>query len=489
MAEEESASSPTVLSMEGLDDVEDYVLASQPEGLTRETYHHVVELVQNGNVAFRDNRMEEAINFYSRANSIKTSDPVILSNRSAAYIWISQFLKHRPPSASEYSPLSGLDPTTHAELGLKDAEKLVNIRSSSVKSYLLKANALYLLEKYEMARDVILSGLQVDPYSNSLRMSLSNLDRALASLARMSTHGQPERSDDFDCTLCLKLLYEPVTTPCGHSFCRSCLFQSMDRGNRCPLCRTVLFISPRTCSVSVTLKNIIQKNFLEEYAERRQENDNLTNFGLDLIPLFVMDVVIPCQKFPLHIFEPRYRLMVRRIMEGNRRMGMVIIDSATDSLAEFACEVEITECEPLPDGRFYIEIESRRRFRIIRSWDQDGYRVAEVEWIQDIMPLEGTREREDLQEITNNAAESARSWIRRAKEAAGQDQRRLERLLNVEVMMPPLQDPERFSFWLATLSNRRPSEKLDLLRLRDTQERIRRGLIYMRAEEQGCRIQ
>lgn len=239
----------------------------------------------------------------------------------------------------------------------------------------------------------------------------------------------------------------------------------------------------------MTLKNIIQKNFLEEYAERRQENDNLTNFGLDLIPLFVMDVVIPCQKFPLHIFEPRYRLMVRRIMEGNRRMGMVIIDSATDSLAEFACEVEITECEPLPDGRFYIEIESRRRFRIIRSWDQDGYRVAEVEWIQDIMPLEGTREREDLQEITNNAAESARSWIRRAKEAAGQDQRRLERLLNVEVMMPPLQDPERFSFWLATLSNRRPSEKLDLLRLRDTQERIRRGLIYLRAEEQGCRIQ
>lgn len=45
-----------------------------------------------------------------------------------------------------------------------------------------------------------------------------------------STHGQPERTDDFDCTVCLKLLYEPVTTPCGHSFCRSCLFQSMDHG-------------------------------------------------------------------------------------------------------------------------------------------------------------------------------------------------------------------------------------------------------------------
>ena len=61
---------------------------------------------------------------------------------------------------------------------------------------------------------------------------------------------------------------------------------------------------------SVTLNSIIQKNFPEEYAERKTEQENLTSFGVDLIPLFVMDVVLPCQKFPLHIFEPRYRLMV-----------------------------------------------------------------------------------------------------------------------------------------------------------------------------------
>lgn len=60
----------------------------------------------------------------------------------------------------------------------------------------------------------------------------------------------------------------------------------------------------------MTLNNIIQKNFPEEYAERKSEHVCLTNFGVDLIPLFVMDAVIPCQKFPLHIFEPRYRLMV-----------------------------------------------------------------------------------------------------------------------------------------------------------------------------------
>lgn len=66
--------------------------------------------------------------------------------------------------------------------------------------------------------------------SNSLRDSLQNLERVSSSSKGMSTHGPTERNDDFDCTLCLKLLYEPVTTPCGHSFCRSCLFQSMDCG-------------------------------------------------------------------------------------------------------------------------------------------------------------------------------------------------------------------------------------------------------------------
>lgn len=106
------------------------------------------------------------------------------------------------------------------------------------------------------------------------------------------------------------------------------------------------------CVGSVTLNNIIQKNFPEEYAERKSEQDTLVHLGNESMPLFVMDVIIPCQKLSLHIFEPRYRLMVsnwktsfwispifltlinmwklkqvRRIMEGNHRMGMVSVVS------------------------------------------------------------------------------------------------------------------------------------------------------------------
>ena len=51
----------------------------------------------------------------------------------------------------------------------------------------------------------------------------------------------------------------------------------------------------------------------------------------------------------LNIFEPRYRLMVRRCMEGARRFGMATI-GAGHELFPTACECEILECQPQPDG-------------------------------------------------------------------------------------------------------------------------------------------
>ena len=47
--------------------------------------------------------------------------------------------------------------------------------------------------------------------------------------------------------------------------------------------------------------------------ERKAEQETLTHLGIHMLPLFVMDVVLPCQKLALNIFEPRYRLMVSYI--------------------------------------------------------------------------------------------------------------------------------------------------------------------------------
>ena len=54
-----------------------------------------------------------------------------------------------------------------------------------------------------------------------------------------SSSGAAAWDSDLECTLCMEMLYEPVTTPCGHTFCQGCFYRAMDHNNRCPMCRVV----------------------------------------------------------------------------------------------------------------------------------------------------------------------------------------------------------------------------------------------------------
>ncbi|OEL33819.1 hypothetical protein BAE44_0005160 [Dichanthelium oligosanthes] len=442
---------------------EDFPWVESPEemGMAADKYREVFDLAQRGTQAFRERRFDEALPFYSKAINLRPGDPSILSNRCLTFCRISQLLRERSAADSEYQPLNGLDPTTHAELALRDAEKIISINSNSPRPYLLKAYALILLEHYHEAREALLAGLQVDPLSHVLQTCLSDLDRNtnIAAGARRASAIYWSKNIPYKVIEGVEKLN--FFTPKYH-FVQNIFFFL-----------TFLMAAMFKC-FSVTLSNIIQRNFPEEYAERRSEHETMTYAGVDLMPLFVMDVVLPCQKMALNIFEPRYRLMVRRIMEGNHRMGMVAIDSATGTVAECGCEVEILE-----------------------------YRVAEVEWLQDIPLPEGSQERREVKssylfmllfnfdnnyliEMANGASELARAYIRRARETVRAARR--TRHLDLESMPGP-QDPEKFSFWLVNLISLRPSDRLDLLRLRDTRERISSSITMLSDTEQGCRVQ
>ncbi|CAK9219340.1 unnamed protein product [Sphagnum jensenii] len=455
-----------------------------------------IELLKRGNHAFRTGKFEEAIEAYTTALKAQAVDPsVLLSNRCAAYCRLSEQLRNIPAAVSEApgSALFGQDPMSHVQLALRDAEKLVKLQSTWPKAYLRKATAQTLLEQYEEAHETILSGLEIDPANSLLQAGLSEVATHIQGAHPNGRDRRKlEHSDDLDCTLCLKLLYNPITTPCGHSFCRSCLLQALDHGNKCPMCRTVLFVSPKTYPISVTLNNIIQRNFQEEYQERKTEMDAITLAGNDILPLFVMDTVLPMQHVALNIFEPRYRLMVRRIMEGNRRMGMVGIDPETGAVADVACEVEISECEPVPDGRFLLEVLGRRRFRIIETWDQDGYRIAKVQWLQDVIPAPGSPEQKEVYRMARTAAEVVNTFLTRAQDAARKDYHgRLRELLNQSEGRPNISDPECFSFWIANLLPIRTAERLQFLRLTDTRERLNQEILRLNmvSTDQGCYIQ
>lgn len=195
----------------------------------------------------------------------------------------------------------------------------------------------------------------------------------------------------FICVLCSKLLYEPVTTPCGHTFCRTCLSRAIDFTDSCPLCRTVLHLEdPSAIPISNILRNAIQLCFGDEYAKRQSEVEDdapSAENAMNRLPLFPLNaVVFPMQRFPMHIFEPRYRLMLRRIMQGSRKFGLIALkrtQGGSLELHEVGCVLEVTKTDQFPDGRSLIETKARERFRLHGWTEVDGYLVGRTEVYED----------------------------------------------------------------------------------------------------------
>lgn len=294
----------------------------------------------------------------------------------------------------------------------------------------------------------------------------------------------------------MKLLYEPVTTPCGHTFCRPCFARAMDHTNRCPMCRTVLHVG-RELPVTVILKALLEKSFPGEYEERRRE-ESVAGAGEDgeggqaaPLPLFVMSPVLPGETMALNIFEPRYRLMVRRCMEGSRRFGMASVDSS-HQLHPVACECEITECQPLPDGRYYLEIAGRRRFEPQDLAEQDGYRVARPRYVSDDPVPPDSPEHEELRRLATEVEQLAEAWAGQLR-SLRQLRRGVAELLDRAGPKPPSGEFERLSFWVANLTCPLLDEsfvKLDFLGTRSTLDRLqtcREILVQLRdSHHQGC---
>lgn len=110
-------------------------------------------------------------------------------------------------------------------------------------------------------------------------------------------------------------------------------------------------------------------------------------------PLFPLPVVLfPGATLPLHIFEPRYRRMVARCLEFDRRFGLLHHDA--DDQGPFmnetdrvGCIAEIERFQPLPDGRSLIRVRGVHRFRIVEGLDDspEPYYEARVAPYEDLV--------------------------------------------------------------------------------------------------------
>ena len=65
--------------------------------------------------------------------------------------------------------------------------------------------------------------------------------------------------------------------------------------------------------------------------------------------------------------------------------------------------------------RFYLEVVARRRFKILSSWEQDGYRMAQPRFFHDDVPAPGSEEAARTAELALTLASLADAWVDRVK--------------------------------------------------------------------------
>ena len=109
---------------------------------------------------------------------------------------------------------------------------------------------------------------------------------------------------------------------------------------------------------------------------------------LGLFPLG--SVLFPEMLLPLHIFEPRYRLLMKRCVEREEPFGVVLIRSGGETGApaeprRVGTTARIVAATPLPDGRAFIVCQGERRFEIVSSdAAAEPFLVGEVRYLDDV---------------------------------------------------------------------------------------------------------
>jgi Lon protease-like protein len=192
----------------------------------------------------------------------------------------------------------------------------------------------------------------------------------------------------------------------------------------------------------------------------------------DLLPLFPLNTVLfPGVPLSLHIFENRYRLLVRELVDGDppRRFGVVAIRQGLEvgedeppMLHEVGCVADIRRVDEYADGRFDIVTFGGPRFLLHDVDDGRPYLRGAVEY------------------LTDEPDGDARSVVA----AFGAYCRAVAAARDEDVAEPalPEDDPVLVSYVVASAMRLDLPEKQELLAIPDVRTRLRTELSLLRRE-------
>lgn len=187
--------------------------------------------------------------------------------------------------------------------------------------------------------------------------------------------------------------------------------------------------------------------------------------GLSQLPIFPLPLVmLPNEVLPLHIFEERYRQMLRDIEHQRSLFGITFFEPDESfiekpAIGSVGCVAEIRESEMLADGRSNILTFGVVRYRLSEYVDTGApYLVGDVEFFEDDI--------EDPAEVEPLADDVFKLFERMAKAAF--------KLSGNRGSLPeiPRAAPEALSFLVTAAFNFENDKKYDLLEMTSTSTRL-----------------
>lgn len=187
-----------------------------------------------------------------------------------------------------------------------------------------------------------------------------------------------------------------------------------------------------------------------------------------VIPIFPLPLVqFPGAITPLHIFEPRYRKMLKDVMERDKTFGIIyrndqiLLESEPVPTGSIGCTIEVAVMQELPDGRSNILCIGGARYRLVNYVEGELYLQAEVEFFDDEISFD------DLSADVDRAKALFVRVLTASRKLKGNSERDDEQ-------MPELpDDPQSLSFIIAAYLDIETSDKQQLLEMTNSVDRLR----------------
>ncbi|RMY32604.1 hypothetical protein D0866_06491 [Hortaea werneckii] len=221
------------------------------------------------------------------------------------------------------------------------------------------------------------------------------------------------------------------------------------------------------------------------------------------VPLFVCTLGFPNQPTFLRIFEPRYRLMLRRCIEGSKEFGMLMYNRYLEPQGDlgpvhfyhYGIMLRIVHSQMLADGTSLIETRGIYRFRVKAHDVLDGYAVGSAERLEDVSLTEEERLEAIETSLPPVAEDDVAGRITRMSTqellAVGQDfirrmQARSANWLQQRVLdihgLPP-DDAAMFPYWFASVLPISDEEKYKLMGTTTVRQRLKITASWIRRIE------